>query len=67
MYQRKLTVTGEMAKKFDNFYIGSGIEFTHYNHPDFLFTYSKYIASISPFIGKNSELWNFKLGIEAIG
>jgi hypothetical protein len=66
IYQRKFSVAGEMAKKFDNLYIGSGIEFTRYNNPDYLFTYSKYIASISPYLGKNSELWNFKLGIEAL-
>ena len=66
LYQRKLGITGEMAKKINDFYIGSGIEFTHYNHPESLFSYAKYIASISPFIGKNSELWNFRLGIEAL-
>ena len=66
MYQRKFSVTGVMAKTFKDFYIGSGIGFDHYGNPDFLFTYSKYIATISPFISKKSELWYFKAGFEAL-
>jgi hypothetical protein len=65
-YQRKLEVNGTMAKSFNGLYIGAGAGFDHYKMPGDLFEYSKYIASISPFVTKSSEQWSFKLGMEAL-
>jgi hypothetical protein len=66
MYQRKVSFSGIMAKSLDEFYIGSGLKFIHYGFSDFLKTPAEYIASISPFLKKSSDKWNFKLGLEAL-
>jgi hypothetical protein len=66
MYQRKISVDGIMAKSFKGFYIGSGISYDYYKIPDFLLAAPKYIFSVSPFVKKSSELWNFKLGLQVL-
>lgn len=66
LYQRNVGFSGIMAKSYEEFYIGSGINYDFYRISDLLLTNPKYIASISPFIKKSSELWNFKLGLQAL-
>ncbi len=66
MYQRKVSVDGIMAKSFKGFYVGSGISYDYFKIPDFLLAPPKYIFSISPFVKKSSELWNFKLGLQIL-
>ena len=66
MYQRKISVDGIMAKSLNGFYLGSGISYDYYKIPDFLLAAPKYIFSVSPFVKKSSELWNFKLGLQVL-
>jgi hypothetical protein len=66
MYQRKVSFSGIMSKSVDEFYVGSGIKYIHYGFSDFLSTPAEYVASVSPFLKKSSELWSFKLGLEAL-
>ena len=66
MYQRKVSVDGIMSKSFKGFYVGSGINYDYYKIPDFLLAPPKYIFSVSPFVKKSSELWNFKLGLQIL-
>lgn len=55
---------GEMAKMFKEFYIGSGISYDHYKLPPALLEKPRFIFSATPFVSKNKEQWNFKLGAE---
>jgi hypothetical protein len=55
-----------MSKSFKGFYVGSGISYDYYKIPDFLLAPPKYIFSLSPFVKKSSELWNFKLGLQIL-
>ena len=66
MYQRKVSFDGIMSKSFKGFYVGSGISYDYYKIPDFLLAPPKYIFSLSPFVKKSSELWNFKLGLQIL-
>ena len=66
LFEHSAGITGNMAKSYKGFYVGSGIGYDHYKLSDFLFTNPKYIASISPFIKKNSEQWSFRLGFQAL-
>jgi hypothetical protein len=66
LYERSAGFSGMMAKTYEGFYIGSGINYDYYRLPDSLLTTPKYIASISPFIKKSSDQWSFKIGIEAL-
>ncbi len=66
MYQRKVGVSGLMSKSLDEFYIGSGLSYDSYHFSDFLHVPSEYVASVSPFLKKKSEEWNFKLGLQAL-
>jgi hypothetical protein len=66
LFQHSAGFSGMMAKSFEGLYIGSGINYDYYRLPDSLLTTPEYIASISPFIKKNSEKWSFKLGIQAL-
>ena len=64
--QRKVSVSGMMAKSYNDFYIGSGLNYDSYHFSDFLNTPAEYVASISPFLKKNSATWSFKLGLQAL-
>jgi hypothetical protein len=66
LFQKNVGFSGIMAKSYEGFYIGSGINYDYYRIPDSLLASPKYIASISPFIKKSSEQWSFQLGIEAL-
>ena len=65
-YQRKVSVSGIMSKSYDEFYVGSGLNYDSYHFSDFLKIPAQYVASISPFLKKSSEEWNFKLGLQAL-
>jgi hypothetical protein len=66
MYQNKIGISGMMAKSFNEFYIGSGLNYDHFSFSDNVLISPGYIASISPFLKKKSEEWSFKLGIQAL-
>ncbi|TAL74859.1 MAG: TonB-dependent receptor [Bacteroidetes bacterium] len=66
LFQHSAGFTGIMAKSYKGFYVGSGISYDYFSPLDFISASSKYIASISPFIKKSTEQWNFKLGIQAL-
>ncbi|HEX7492740.1 MAG TPA: hypothetical protein VF346_00845, partial [Bacteroidales bacterium] len=66
LYQRSTTISGIMAKSYNGFYVGSGLNFDFYRISDLILTTPKYIASISPFLKKSTDIWNFKVGIEAL-
>ena len=66
MYQNKVSISGMMSKLYQGFYVGSGLKYYHYQFSDILSIPAEYVASISPFLKKSSELWSFKLGLEAL-
>jgi hypothetical protein len=64
MYQKKLSLSGKMSKEYAGFYMGAGLNYDYSRLPDLILTVPKYIFSVSPFIKKSSDQWNFKLGME---
>ncbi|MFZ0280140.1 MAG: hypothetical protein WAL29_00715, partial [Bacteroidales bacterium] len=56
--------SGEMAKLFEGFYVGSDLKFDHYKLSDSLYLKPKYIFSVNPFLRKSTEQWNFNLGVK---
>ncbi len=65
-FQNNFGVKGEMGKSIKDLYVGSGISYDWSRPADTILARSKYIASISPFIKKSTERWNFKLGLQAL-
>jgi hypothetical protein len=65
-YQRKVSFSGIMSKSYNEFYVGSGLSYDSYHFSDFLKTPAQYVASISPFLKKRSDEWNFKLGLQIL-
>jgi hypothetical protein len=65
-YQHNGGIDGIMAKSFKGFYVGSGLSFVHYNNSDSTGIGSQFIASVSPFLKKRTDQWNFKLGLQAL-
>jgi hypothetical protein len=65
-FQHNFGFSGIMAKEFKGYYVGSGIEYDYYQLSDQLLIDPKYTTSISPFIKKSTEQWNFKLGLQAL-
>lgn len=66
LYQHSLAFTGYMAKSFEGFYAGSGLEFDYYKPSDSVSVNSKYIFALSPFLKKNTDEWNVKLGTQIL-
>ena len=66
MFQHNFGFSGIMAKEYKGFYVGSGIEYDYYKLSDQLLIDPKYTTSISPFIKKSTEQWNFKLGFQGL-
>jgi hypothetical protein len=66
LFQNNFGFDGIMAKSFKGFYVGSGLDYDLFKIPDHIMPDSKYIASISPFIKKSTDQWNFKLGFQAL-
>jgi hypothetical protein len=66
LFQHNLGISGIMAKSYEGFFAGSGINYDYYRLSDYILTSPKYIFSISPFIKKSTEQWSFKLGFQAL-
>jgi len=66
LYQHNAGFSGIMAKTYKEFYVGSGLEYDFSRASDNILTDPKIIVSVSPFIKKSSEQWNFKIGFEAL-
>ncbi len=56
--------TGSMSSLYQGFYVGSGLNIDHYRLSESLNLEPKYILTLSPFIRKSTEQWNFKVGIK---
>ncbi len=63
---QKIAVNGLFAKAIKDFYVGSGIDYELYIPADSVSPGNEYIFSLSPFIKKASEQWNFRLGLEVL-
>ena len=61
-YQNSIELKGLMAKSFNGFYIGSGLEYDYYKPSNSASVNSRYIFALSPFIKKSSAEWNVRLG-----
>jgi len=66
LFQHNAGFNGMMAKSYKGFYVGSGISYDFYRLPDSLLTSPKYIMSVSQFIKKSTDQWNFKIGFQAL-
>lgn len=64
--QRKFTFSGNMATTVENFFVGAGLSFNHYKVPDFVLENPKYVFSIAPYVTKGTDLWNIRLGLQAL-
>ena len=58
--------TGSMSKLYKGFYAGASLGFDHYKLSESLDLKPKYIFSISPFVSKSTQQWNFNLGVELL-
>jgi len=66
LFQHNGGLDGIMAKSFKGFYIGAGLSYVYYDNSDSISTNSDFIASLSPFLKKKTDQWNFKLGFQAL-
>ena len=66
LYQHNAGLDGIMAKSFKGFYVGAGLSYEYYNNSDSVRLDHEFIASLSPFLKKKTEQWNFKLGLQAL-
>jgi hypothetical protein len=66
LYQNSFRISGMMSKLIGGLYVGSGISYDYDKVPNLLLPDPKYIASISPFIKKRNEQWNFTVGFQAV-
>jgi hypothetical protein len=66
LFQHNGGMEGIMAKSFKGFYVGSGLSYEYYNNSDSITANSDFIASLSPFLKKKTDQWNFKLGLQAL-
>jgi hypothetical protein len=54
---------GKMSRLYQGFYVGSGLNIDHYRLSESLDLEPKYIFSVSPFVRKSTDQWNFNLGV----
>jgi len=66
LFQHNAGLDGIMAKSFKGFYAGAGLSYEYFNNSDSTATDPDFIASISPFLKKKTDQWNFKLGFQAL-
>ena len=66
LWQHNYEFTGFQAKEYKGFYIGSGLDLSIFKLSPYLNSNVRKIFSVSPFISRNSALWNFKLGIQIL-
>jgi hypothetical protein len=55
---------GSMSKLYQGFYVGSDLKIDHYRFSESVGLDSKYIFTLNPFIRKNTEQWNFNVGVK---
>jgi hypothetical protein len=65
-FQHNYGLEGIMAKSFNEYYVGSGVSYDHYNFSDSIIRKSDFILSLTPFLKKKSDQWYFKLGFQAL-
>jgi hypothetical protein len=65
-YQHNTGLDGIMAKSYKGFYVGSGLSFVYYTNSDSSGLNNDFIASVSPFLKKRTDQWNFKLGLQVL-
>jgi len=58
-----LGFTARMSSLYQGFYVGSGLEIDHYTLSQSLDLEPKYILSLSPYVRKATDQWNFNLGV----
>lgn len=66
LFQHNFGINGIMAKSYKGFYLGSGMTFDYYKSADSISTDPDYIISVSPFMKKSTEQWNFKFGLQVL-
>lgn len=66
MSQHNTSISGKMSKSVEGFYVGSGLNIDLYHFSDLLKISPEYVASISPFLKKSSNQWNFKAGLQLV-
>ncbi len=66
LFQHKVGFDGEVAKNLNEFYAGAGLSLNTYSMPADISPNSKFIASVSPYIKKNTDQWYFKLGMTTL-
>jgi len=66
LFQHNFGLDGIMARSFKGYYIGSELSYVHYRNSDSISTKPDFIASLSPFLKKKTDQWNFKLGFQAL-
>jgi hypothetical protein len=65
-YQHNPGLSGIMAKKYKDFYVGAELDFRYFGFASDLSDNPKIIASLSPFIKRNTPQWNFKAGLQIL-
>lgn len=66
LFQHNTGVSGLMSKNYKGFYAGSSLELEFFNTSGSVYGKTKYITSVSPFISKSNQRWNFKLGLQLL-
>jgi hypothetical protein len=66
LFQHNFGINGIMAKSYKGFYIGSGMTIDYYKSADSISIDPDYIISVSPFMKKSTNQWNFKLGLQVL-
>jgi hypothetical protein len=66
LYQNSAGISGMLARSYNGFYIGSGLDYGMVFLPARLLSTPKYLFSVSPFLRKSSDKWNFKLGAKVL-
>ncbi|MBN1107112.1 MAG: hypothetical protein JXR66_07960 [Bacteroidales bacterium] len=65
-YQHSLGLSGEMAREFEGFYLGSGIAFDYVMLSKSVSDRSKYTIELSPFATKSTPQWSFRAGLKLL-
>ncbi len=65
-YQNNIRLDGIASKEWKGFYVGSGLEFDLYKPSGIVSNSSRYLVSLMPFVKKNSNEWDVKLGADIL-
>jgi len=66
LYQHNMGFDGLMSKTYKDFYVGSELELDFYRPSPDIYDKTKYIVSVSPFVTKSTNQWNFRLGLQLL-